>query len=46
MGGMSAGDEEAHGQPHSLILTLPPLAAVAFAVPPAPAVIEPPDAAA
>jgi len=36
MGGLPAGDEPTHGQPHSLVLTLPPLAAVAFAVPPAP----------
>jgi 1,4-alpha-glucan branching enzyme len=36
MGGMAATDEAAHGQPNSLLLTLPPLAAVAFAVPPAP----------
>ena len=40
MGGMQAGDEAAHGQPHSLLLTLPPLAAVAFAVPPRPPDIE------
>jgi 1,4-alpha-glucan branching enzyme len=41
MGGLAAGDEAAHGQPHSLMLTLPPLAAVAFAVPPAPPESEP-----
>jgi 1,4-alpha-glucan branching enzyme len=41
MGGMSATDEEKHGQPHSLILTLPPLAAVAFAVPRSPLPSEP-----
>ena len=40
MGGLPAGDEEAHGQPHSLMLTLPPLGAVAFAVPPRPPDIE------
>ncbi|MCK6461717.1 MAG: 1,4-alpha-glucan branching protein GlgB [Planctomycetes bacterium] len=35
-GGLDASDEPAHGQPRSLVLTLPPLAAVAFSVPPAP----------
>ncbi|HEX5138612.1 MAG TPA: 1,4-alpha-glucan branching protein GlgB [Planctomycetota bacterium] len=41
MGGLAAGDEPAHGQPRSLLLTLPPLAAVAFQVPPAPPDSEP-----
>jgi 1,4-alpha-glucan branching enzyme len=36
LGGFPAVDEEAHGRPHSLVLTLPPLAAVAFSVPPRP----------
>jgi len=36
MGGLEAGDKASHGQPYSLVLTLPPLAAVAFLVPPAP----------
>jgi 1,4-alpha-glucan branching enzyme len=36
MGGMPADGVAQHGQEQSLILTLPPLAAVAFAVPPKP----------
>ena len=40
MGGLPATDEAAHGQPHSLMLTLPPLGAVAFAVPPKPPDVE------
>jgi len=42
LGGVEAVDRPSHGQPCSISITVPPLAAVFFKAPPAPAVVETP----